>query len=55
MVAGVQSGDSEEIKFIIYDKLSESSRQLFDFLPKEIANQLLLDRDPHGNVQVAKI
>ena len=29
--------------------------QLFAFLPAEIREQLLLDRDPHGNVQVAKI
>lgn len=55
LVAGTKSSDPEELKTIILDKLTETSRQLFDFLPKEIANQLLLDRDPHGNVQVAKI
>ena len=53
--AGVTSSDSEQLRAIILDKLSESSRHLFDFLPNDIANQLLLDRDPHGNVQVAKI
>lgn len=35
--------------------LSPSSAGLFRRLPREIANQLILDRDPHGNVQVAKI
>lgn len=40
---------------MVKEKLTESSRQVFEFLPKDIANQLLLDRDPHGNVQVAKI
>lgn len=55
IVAGIVSSDSDELKGIIYNQLSESSKNLFDFLPKEIANQLLLDRDPHGNVQVAKI
>ncbi|KAK1292059.1 Pyrophosphate--fructose 6-phosphate 1-phosphotransferase subunit beta [Acorus calamus] len=37
------------------NKLIEQSRALFDFLPKAIQDQLMLERDPHGNVQVAKI
>ncbi|RVW97444.1 Pyrophosphate--fructose 6-phosphate 1-phosphotransferase subunit beta [Vitis vinifera] len=36
-------------------KLRNQSQQLFDFLPQAIQEQLLLERDPHGNVQVAKI
>jgi pyrophosphate--fructose-6-phosphate 1-phosphotransferase len=47
--------DSEQLRSLIYSNLSQVSKELFDFLPNEIANQLLLDRDPHGNVQVAKI
>jgi pyrophosphate--fructose-6-phosphate 1-phosphotransferase len=35
--------------------LSESSAKVFNQLPSSIAQQLLLDRDPHGNVQVSKI
>lgn len=30
--------------------LTESSRSLFNKLPKSVSSQLLLDRDPHGNV-----
>ncbi|XP_057764965.1 pyrophosphate--fructose 6-phosphate 1-phosphotransferase subunit beta [Salvia miltiorrhiza] len=36
-------------------KLTPQSRELFDFLPPAIQAQLMLERDPHGNVQVAKI
>eukprot|EP00262_Sarcandra_glabra_P021249 TRINITY_DN8873_c0_g1_i1.p1 TRINITY_DN8873_c0_g1~~TRINITY_DN8873_c0_g1_i1.p1 ORF type:complete len:599 (+),score=111.72 TRINITY_DN8873_c0_g1_i1:104-1798(+) len=36
-------------------KLQPQSQLLFDFLPQAIQEQLLLERDPHGNVQVAKI
>ncbi|CAK9181685.1 unnamed protein product [Ilex paraguariensis] len=36
-------------------KLTPPSLQLFDLLPPAIQEQLLLERDPHGNVQVAKI
>lgn len=35
--------------------LSPESRNLFALLPQSFANQLMLERDPHGNVQVAKI
>eukprot|EP00405_Crypthecodinium_cohnii_P017325 CAMPEP_0206446278 /NCGR_PEP_ID=MMETSP0324_2-20121206/16038_1 /ASSEMBLY_ACC=CAM_ASM_000836 /TAXON_ID=2866 /ORGANISM="Crypthecodinium cohnii, Strain Seligo" /LENGTH=1222 /DNA_ID=CAMNT_0053914713 /DNA_START=149 /DNA_END=3817 /DNA_ORIENTATION=- len=35
--------------------LSPSNAEVFKFLPDFIRAQLLLDRDPHGNVQVAKI
>jgi pyrophosphate--fructose-6-phosphate 1-phosphotransferase len=36
-------------------KLSPESLSLFRSLPGEIAKQLLMDRDPHGNVQVSRI
>ncbi|BBN16810.1 diphosphate-dependent phosphofructokinase [Marchantia polymorpha subsp. ruderalis] len=36
-------------------KLTPPSRALFDLLPHSIQEELLLERDPHGNVQVARI
>lgn len=36
-------------------KLTPQSLDLFDLLPQAIQEQLMLERDPHGNVQVAKI
>lgn len=54
LMVGV-SGSEEELRVHATKNLSESSGELFRFLPASIGNQLLLDRDPHGNVQVAKI
>ncbi|XP_023003713.1 pyrophosphate--fructose 6-phosphate 1-phosphotransferase subunit beta-like [Cucurbita maxima] len=36
-------------------KLTSQSLELFELLPRAIQEQLMLERDPHGNVQVAKI
>ena len=38
-----------------HENLSKESRAAFDALPEKIRSQLLLERDPHGNVQVSKI
>lgn len=35
--------------------LKEENKVLFEMLPKTFADQLMMERDPHGNVQVAKI
>ncbi len=35
--------------------LSKNSAEAFNTLPVEIARQFLMDRDPHGNVQVSRI
>ena len=44
-----------DVEAFVQSKLTPESLQVFKFLPSSISEQLLLDRDPHGNVQVAKI
>ena len=47
---------NEEEKFAIIEKaLDASNAKVFKSLPTLIKSQLLMDRDPHGNVQVSKI
>ncbi len=46
--------DSEKIS-IIENTLSSENASVFKSLPALIKSQLLMDRDPHGNVQVSKI
>ncbi|MCY3974175.1 MAG: diphosphate--fructose-6-phosphate 1-phosphotransferase [Simkaniaceae bacterium] len=45
----------EKVEEDIADTLSSASQHTFRYLPEEIRNQLLLDRDPHGNVRVSHI
>lgn len=45
----------EEKATFLFKHLTQPSLECFLSLPKEIQYQLLLDRDPHGNVQVSKI
>lgn len=47
---------SQSEKFsIIENTLSSENASVFSSLPTLIKSQLLMDRDPHGNVQVSKI
>ena len=46
--------DAEKIA-IIENTLSSENSAVFKSLPTLIKSQLLMDRDPHGNVQVSKI
>ncbi len=46
---------NKERREFVVEKLSASSSEVFSHLPNSFANQLLLDRDPHGNVQVSMI
>ena len=45
----------EEKHEFIKKGLSKESFEVFEFLPKTIQQQLFLERDPHGNVQVSLI
>jgi diphosphate-dependent phosphofructokinase len=46
--------DDEKFQFI-NSHISAESTKAFNSLPKDIQTQLLMDRDPHGNVQVSRI
>ncbi|MEM7174311.1 MAG: diphosphate--fructose-6-phosphate 1-phosphotransferase [Chlamydiota bacterium] len=48
-------GAEREKVTAVAQALTQSSRDVFSLLPEEIGRQLLLDRDPHGNVQVSHI
>ena len=50
---GLETDD--EKRQYVKAKLSPESRVVYSDLPKGIAKQLTLDRDPHGNVQVSLI
>jgi len=45
----------EEKKNFVCEKLPENLASLMKSLPGIISSQLLIDRDPHGNVQVSQI
>jgi len=53
--AEYQTLTQEQKYTLIISKLDEASAKLFNSLPSAIKAQLLMDRDPHGNVQVSKI
>lgn len=46
--------DDNKLQFVS-SKLTGESSQAFSILPLSIKQQLLMDRDPHGNVQVSRI
>ncbi len=50
-----QVSDKETSMKLISEKLPENDSKVFNSLPKSIKEQLLMDRDSHGNVQVSKI
>lgn len=47
--------DAAEQRQYIISHLSEANKATFETLPADVARQLSLDRDPHGNVQVSLI
>ncbi len=46
---------NKDKRLYIAEKLTSDSSDVFKSLPSAFANQLMLDRDPHGNVQVSMI
>ncbi len=51
----VAAMNSEELTKFILGNLAPENIAALDSLPESVARQLMLDRDPHGNVQVSLI
>ena len=49
-----QVGRNKQLDYV-RDHISEENLKVFNSLPTDVASQLALDRDPHGNVQVSLI
>ena len=49
------SKSEDEQRSFVISSLSAGNAKIFESLPKGVARQLTLDRDPHGNVQVSLI
>ena len=47
-----RQGEDSPTHDVISASLTPASASVFNYLPPPIRAQLLLDRDPHGNVQV---
>ncbi len=47
--------DNTEKRNFVISKLDLETSKLYASLPTSIAEQLIMDRDPHGNVQVSRI
>lgn len=45
----------EEKRKFVLSKLENDLRNTYEMLPKDIAYQMIMERDPHGNVQVSLI
>ena len=48
-------GSMEQKLAFVRERIDAASAEVFAYLPDRIQEQLLLDRDSHGNVQVSKI
>lgn len=51
----VKGMDEDQLHQFVINHLSQENADTFASLPKDMALQLALDRDPHGNVQVSLV